>query len=1057
MNIQGAEQLNDIFIERKALQATLEEAVFDVIQQKRNAIQAQHPDIQWNDTTWEKFLEFSATNGDIDSEEFAQFFTDESGVPDMAKIDTLSHMRDIVLTARTYSPIVLERMYETDHNESLDELNKAIHEMKALGYSFDEAVDVIKSIKLGKAGTVHPTEHHNELGIRLDRALVAVGELPTEERMSAFKKTIAEMVDNPIGATRKNTIMDEIDGSNFTARIHNKGCSDLERYIGDFFEQAYGRRPEVKMDIGMKSWDYDSDGKNNAEGWAMMVKMATTTMGSFDDILAAIDTVPFDVDQKAVAEVRKNIQDAKDRLQPLYDRSREITEQLAGLEPKQRAEFYEAHYEEFKQKAEEFSHIYDGSDAKGRGRDTYTRVLHRLDVLRKKLSKTTHEQSYLAVDSAFRDARRNGFALEKGQTRQNDIIHARIIDNFFASDFMREQDILSEDQKEQISNKGGISKLSTEDQYTIYQQVIAFADKNGNREALLQALFDANPLGFEKGGNGYPKQERTLLDRFALRALYPLKFDQAIISDASEAAVPHQKFLADLFKMKDMRHMPLFEDRMNLSRIGDLSEIFHRHGGQDGVTTRHKKSQKNRIYKWYNSIRDIYDLPLMVPCSDSTRGAGSGALMETTHEIRKVVRNAYKISQELSAKSGKEIGQAFAIMIGGGLSMGRFGADVGYMRRVIEQEIKEIAKECGRPFDRNNRADSAFMRMAGAILYTEQGRAKRMFTATPSQVTDDYAGRITEIIRGRFDLEGLVPDNTFIEPKFKYTNPAMEEIAVQAWKIAIDAYVKQRFLPSKEGGLILDNLAKHVTCAAIVDKLNDGARPGAKKTGDRKMTGVRAIENDERNNASELFTSGYGMGAVMEFLQAKLDEGIIYKDDIAEMFRQPEWDFLMFTKEIANAKRIDYDYAFKKLDALDFEAVEEKAYVEELQRDHMAFMESLNKLVDIEEAFPAAMEIAEENKAVMPGLQVFRMVNDYVEQYPMEQRPAVIEKLGGDKIVRALGSMYRAGTAPHYPLFMGFKNAYTHKVIKQDLNQIMTPKARQSLGFDGENPNIVYS
>ena len=163
-------------------------------------------------------------------------------------------------------------------------------------------------------------------------------------------------------------------------------------------------------------------------------------------------------------------------------------------------------------------------------------------------------------------------------------------------------------------------------------------------------------------------------------------------------------------------------------------------------------------------------------------------------------------------------------------------------------------------FDRNNDADNAFLRMSSAILYTEQGRAKRMLTATPNQVTDDYARRITEIIHGRFDLEGLVPDNTFIEPKFEFTNPAMEAIQEEAWKIAIGGYVEQRFQETaesiernkgrlekdREPSYVLDDLAKTITCSEIIAYLNNGARPGAKKTGDRKMTGVRAIENDKR-------------------------------------------------------------------------------------------------------------------------------------------------------------------------------------------------------------------
>jgi hypothetical protein len=1034
-------KLSDVLHRHDAVSQKVEKRVLEIIDSSLPELKEKTPDANWNTVVslLRSGHEIIAREG---SEEFQNHFKNADGTLDTATIAAFSHLQDIVSTVRSYVPVLIERSFESDNGQALQDLSQAIKNMKKAGYGLEDVQQFFKDVKISKSFTVHPTEHHNEKGISLDLSLVSTAELPPEHRDEMLDEAIRQMILSPIGAEHKNSILEEIDASDKWARIHNQGASDLERFIGDVIEKEYGARPEISLDIAPRSWDYDSDGKNNAEGWAMMAKMATTTMGALNDVDAAVKLVEnlrYNVQMMNVNQMRHQLFKIKSRLQPIYERSRAITQKLAELSPEDRKQFYIDHYEELKQNQEAFAHIYDDSDPKERGFKTYRDILHDLNKIRKsKAIKDDDENVRMAVDNAFRNLRRTGLALEKGQTRQNDIIHSSIIDNFFASKEFRAQEIISAAELDEIDSKGGISKLSVDRQYALYEKVVAFARENGNRAHLVEALFAANPLTFEDGGNGYPLQERTLLDRFALRTLYPLKFDQGIISDAGPAALTHQKFLADLFGMSKMRHMPLFEDRSTLSNIGKLVEVFNDNGGRDGVDRRRSRSKQDKHFNWFFSGRYIHDLPLMVPCSDSTRGAGSGALMEITHEIRKVVRKAFDISEKTSKEKQEDIAVAFEVMLGGGLSMGRFGADVGFMRRVIEQELKEIAKERGRPFDRNDKIDRRMMRMAAGILYTEQGRAKRYYTATSAQVTDDFARRITEMVNGRFDLEGLVPDNAYIAKPHKFTNPAMNEIAVEAWHVAIDNYIEQRFQKSAKGGYVLDNLAEIVTCPNAVSYMNNGARPAAKKSGVKKMTGVRAIENDQRNNVSRLYTSGFGMGAVMEYLESKHAQGVIDESDIRELFAAPEWDYLMFTKEYANALRVDFSHAEKALAKADEADHEERAYLRALKNDHARFVEGVKRYaVNPDKQFPVSRQIANEDKAVEPALAVVHLVEEYIKAQPEDHRSAAIKALGGEKFMRQLGSAYRSGTMPHWMLWMGQKNAYTPSVPVQSFDSLL--------------------
>lgn len=987
--------------------------------------------------------------------DFLDYFQNADGTPNAEKIAAFNHLNDIYLSLRTYAPVYLERQFETEQNQAKADLKQAITDLQKAGYSLDDVVQFLKDVKISKSFTVHPTEHHNELGIEYDKALVAAHELPEAEKDAKINEIFGDMLQNPIGAVKKNSIKEEAESSNTWARIHNDGVNALERYVGDVIEELYHERPDVKLDMAPRSWDYDSDGKNNAEGWAMMGKMATSTFGAFEDTLGALSQVPEKYRTADVAKAENILKSAADRLAPILEECREITQELADMPAEERQAYYMQKYEDFQKTYKAFSEIYNEFDEAERGWGSYNFVKKTLNPLRKEL-RNAGEPAYLPIDNAFRTLRRTGLVLEKGQPRQNDLIHQDIIQNFFDHIRKVKPELLSDEDWARIDRDGGVNKLKndkgendTNAKNALFKKITAYGAKDkANRKELKSWLYEANPLSFEEGGNGYPLQTRTLLDRFELRKLYEKKFDLGIISDAGDDAVMNQKLLADIFGLT-MRHMPLYEDGTTLSKFSKHATTFNDNAMRDILDRLKDLSKRLPEFDDYYTGRDIHDLSIMAPCSDSKRKLGTGALMEICHHVRQLVHEMYFLGKRMSMEKQEQIAASIEVMIGGGLSQGRFGGDVGIFAKIIAQELKELSKnELKRPFDHRDKFDRRLMRMAKAVLYTEQGRSKRFYTATSGQVADDFARRLADMARVELDLTGKVPDNTYIPAPYKFTNPLMKGVADKAWGVMIKSYEAQRFKdvdpnnPSEN--YIIDHLANKITCPILVGYLNNGARPGAKKTGNKKMTGVRAIENDKRNNISELFTSGDGLGKVMLFLQEQVDAGKITQEDIKELFEQPEWKYLVFDNEVANALRRDFDYAEKQLNKAENVAME-RAYLQELKSDHAVFVGALEKLVgDLGTAFPMAKETADESKYVKPALELFRLVEDYLENVAEDQRDDAIKKLGGQKFLRQLGSSFNAGTASHWPLFSGYNNIYEIKKPEQGFDQLLALAAKKA-------------
>ncbi len=847
-----------------------------------------------------------------DARAFQKHFRNESGGVSIAKVDAFMHIQNTKMTLDSYMPVLQDRADNTDHETKLEGLRNAINIMHAAGYSGQKIADTLNSyVKISKSFTPHPTEGLSRDGIRLTRKLVRAAEERVDIRPQELQNVVREIASSKdFGASKKSNMLDETDYSSKCARIHNEGVNELDRQVERIIYETTGDHVDVLLNTGARSWDYDADGKNNAEGFAMMMKMATTTMDAMNDLsanlaLASTGSIPVEL-RDELTTLKHNVDGVMQKLKPVYDRSRAITRELAEAAPDQREMIYRQHYDkEFQELFTQLSQIYDDQDGR-RGLDFYEKTVSDLDRLRKEL--VDHDaDSTLAIDDAYRTTRRNGFALEKGQTRHNDYVYIDMLDNMLdpKNDAFWGMGILSKKDRDEVFLAGKFSNLPTDVQYLHWERILDHAKKNGNRDDLIHVLESSNQLNFKAisdGGNGYPDQEQAYVDRMKLRALFPFKFEEGIISDAQEIGSPRQKFIADLFGMVHMKHMSLNEDPANLAQQPTLVRKFNESGGSDNM--------ENRLQKMPDLFRRLHQtLHIMRPASDAEKVGGSFTRLQAIDQYRGIVREAYDMKVPVE------------VMIGGGQSLNRFGGDVDMVRRVLAQELKDKFLEKQENGESLDEYDEKMIIMATSILYTEQGRTKRYASASSEQVMDDFAGKLTNIIQDYVDLKGHTPDHAFIDKRrgFSPEMDKLQRIIADRGILEYETFNKTSLkdkLGQPTDALILDNYTEKAGIPNQISSQNNGARPeaGKAKGGSKKTSSLRAIGKDQTLYSMQSFHAGFfASGGAMERFYDALHDGKIGQDDIDDLMHNEDWDEAIFSRNLIDAGRFNATHLFEKL------------------------------------------------------------------------------------------------------------------------------------------------
>jgi len=856
----------------------------------------------------------------LESKAFQEHFRDENGDVDVAKTDAFMHIQNVKMTYDTYLPVIEDRADNTDNHTDLEDLRSAVKLMSASGYSGQQIGEILNSYaKISKSFTPHPTEGLSQNGIRLSRNLVKAAEAPADQREAALRTAVTEMLESDnFGASKKSNMLDETDYSNKCARIHNEGVNQLDRNVEQIIFEETGEHVDVLLNTGPRSWDYDADGKNNADGFAMMMKMSTTTMEAMSDLStnlanAAKGNIPHEL-REELKQIQHDADSVMQKLKPVYDRSRHITAKLAETAPDERETVYRQFYDsEYDGLFEQLSQIYDHLDDH-RGLDLYEKTVEQLDRLRKDLAEHDRDSTH-AIDESYRTVRRNGFALEKGQTRHNDYVYIDMLDNMFESDAFWGLGVLTQKDREELMIAGKFSELPQDVQYMHWERILDHARENGNRAEIIHILESTNELSFKpvsEGGNGYPDQEKAYADRMKLRALFPFKFQEGVISDAQEIGSPRQKFIADLYGMVHMKHMSLNEDPANLARQPTLVRHFNEKGGSDNM--------ENRKAKMPDLFKRVHEtLHVMRPASDAEKVGGSFTRLQAIQAYRDIVHEAYDMKVPVE------------VMIGGGQSLNRFGGDVDMVRRILAQELKGIFEEKLQNGEQLDEYDDKMMIMATSILYTEQGRTKRYASATADQVKDDFTGKLTNIIQDYLDMKGHVPDHTFIDERRGFS-PAMDDLQRVIRDRAILEYDTFRNVVLKDedgkpgSKFILDSFVEKAGTPQTIGYQNNGARPEAGKAkGSSKATSaLRAIGKDQTLYSMQSFHAGFmSTGSAMrrfydalhdDFYDRKNDPSKQIKlSDMQDLMESDDWDEGIFSRNLVDAGRFNATHLYDGL------------------------------------------------------------------------------------------------------------------------------------------------
>jgi hypothetical protein len=787
----------------------------------------------------------------------------------------------------------------------------------------------------------------------------------------------------------------------------------------------------------------------------MLAKMATTTTESFRLIQGLLGEALTDAaipapERARLEKLQNRIGKLERRLAPVYDQSRAVIEALAAAAPEDRAALYESFYQgqaqgskSFAELSRNFARLYKAVGSKNAGLDFYSTALK---TLSRAHESAPHNQP---IDEAFRTIQSMGFVLEKGQTRHNDFVYKDIINRLFhrvldgqnGPDWILKTMTAHELAKLRAHPEKPWDKvIKPKRQAEIWDMLIeAMKDENEGRtrrHALVDLLYAANPLTYR--ADGYPEQTHTLLDRLALRSAFQLEFEEGIISDSQNMAPFRQRFLAEVFHMPAMKHMPLFEDLLNFGISQTLMNRFARHGGTQAAARKADILTKLGVGTGYDGLHVI------VPASDSGKEGGPGARLKALRQYRKLARKAL------------ESGTPIQIMLGGGLSLGRYGGDVGVVRRIVAQEMKRTALAQHHDFDWKNPRDAKLLRMMSAVLYTEQGRANRLLSATPGQICDTIASRITESVQDLLDLTGAVDDYTFIDEPPELT-PAQERLTGELADRTLAAFNRLRHARDEAGNRILDSFADRLRPTALMPFANNGARP-ASKSGSKGISEERAIGNDQSLYAAQLFHGGfYGLGRVM----ASFKEAGLAADLSAILLHNPDVEYANIVSGLSDALRFNAPALFAKTnpgqnwsferalkagqstDIVDGKLIShepdvspEEAYLAKIWTDRLLFLsilegaasgtlehKSLPELIEVLHPkdgsldvqpgpatlarWPLPLDVLEKHRANSAGYALIQAAN----------RALLAGQAMPEACKRALMGSWRAGTAPHDQLW----------------------------------------
>lgn len=831
-------------------------------------------------------------------------------------LNAYSHLRLVNHLLNTGSQIIALRNRPDDGQNNAYNIEEMVKLASQAGYSAQDVEEFFSDVRLWKAITPHPTEHLNAKGIDLFRQLVAVGELPHEEREPALQNVIRGMTESPITPTRRLTTFEETDLALQQSQIYRSGQREMFRRVNHAVKEAFDGyiiSPDLsssgsKISTGLRTWHAggDADGKANSDRWALIYGMLTLTKGAVEDHINDIERASRLVAEDDCDSLRGKFQQVtqpftyvRQALEQLKDRIDLLESRFVSVDGEGNKSLKEGvDYDVIKQ---EFSSLFEGLKIGKIEFETRKGFERELRNYFKTLSQTLNnpEARQIMAESNFMMGQ-YGLSSAIIETRHNGIMMKQTMNNLFKDKAFIDSLNLPEDMQNLLSSKAMFTGVEDDAQGLTTEQQRTFIDyvnHNTTAQQRQETLLRANPP--TKDSNGYTDQTHEILERYSIMALSPTQLGMAIIADADEMSVPYQRFLAESFGLTTLLHTPLNEEYETLKNMPEYLERNHRNGGQIDISER-ALSRTNGSWYGHNMVHGQ-----MIPCSDSRAKFGLAVLVLETEGFRKAYRNGINLSI------------AHLLKRGNGESLGRGGGDEMMYTRYAAQELAAYAKERGTPLNHKDPHDRVSLQMASFFSNTEQGRGMRIHSATPKQVSEDLCDKIGEMLGRRLELEGLVHSGTFIPPRGVYTDKVRNFVMETAFDMMQLYSAYQRAESGNDDGAVLNNWAQIVSDPNLAGDANSSARAQSKSSGKKaqQLTAQRAIGKNiwhslARTRHDECFLSG----EFLERIHKKYSDSGLSKAGVKQFTIDSQWwRRNYFFRALMPAVSSDLKHGFKKL------------------------------------------------------------------------------------------------------------------------------------------------
>lgn len=827
-----------------------------------------------------------------------------------SRLRLIDHLLD------TGAHIIAQRNRPDDAEHNSYNIEEMLNLARQAGYSAHDMEEFFSDVRIWKAITPHPTEHLDSEGIELFRQLVAVGEKPGEERAAALEDIIKVMTVSDITPKRRLTTFEETDFALRQAQIYRDGQREMFRRVNAAVAETFDGYPlvpdlnqsESSISTGMRVWHAggDADGKANADRWALLYGMLSLTRGAVEDHLDDIEKAArliaedecdtlrgtFQKTSQPLTYVRQALEQLKDRIDLLERRF--VDTDAAGNKTHKAA----ADYEVIK---EEFANLFKGLRIGKIEYDKRKEFEHELGNYFKLFAQTVNnpEAKEIMAESLFL-MRQYGLSAAIIETRHNGMMLKETMNNIFSDqDFLQTLN-LPPDMTELLASKPVFTGIKNDaDGLTPAQQrgFIDYVMHNTTAQQRREAFLAANPP--TKDGNGYTAQTHEIFERYSLMSQNPGQFGMAIVAEADEMSTSYQRFLAEPFGATTLLHTPLNEEYETIKNMPESMVTHHLNGGQSDISARALEGTNGSWYG-HNLVHGQ-----MVPCSDSGKEYGLLVRVLETEGFRQT--------------TAKSIGLGIATLIkrGNGLSLERGGGDDMMYTRYMAQILREYADNRKEPLDPKNPKDRVLLQMASFFSNTEQGRAIRINSATPHQVSDDLCDKLGEMLGRRMELQGLVHKGTYIPPRGKYSPKTHKFLMETAYEM-MQLYSAYRHAKGKDGDeSVINRWASIVSDPSMSGAANSSARAQSKSSGKKAeaLTAQRAIGSNiwiamARTRHDGYFTSG----EFLERMHKRYNDSGLSKQDVKEFTVDSQWwrrNF--FLRALMPAIRSDMKHGFEKL------------------------------------------------------------------------------------------------------------------------------------------------